>query len=68
MMNQSQVRTNDKVNDQPEIREIFSRFHCKEVSLTYTIGTGDPVKADELIFSNFKLKEQAEPDLFADCA
>lgn len=56
------------INDHPDMRDVFAPFHCKEVSLTYTVGSGDPVNADELIFSNFELKEQGEMDLFADCA
>ena len=51
------------INDHPEIREIFKCFHRKSVSLLYTVGN-QPTKAQELIYSNYDLKENITPSLF----
>jgi len=42
------------INDTPEIRKIFSKFHFLEVSLTYSIGKEGHTDAKELIYSNFE--------------
>ncbi len=54
------------INDHEDIREVFREFHQKSVSLLYTVGQKAPVKAKELIYSNFELKEAMprEKDLF----
>lgn len=39
------------INDVPEIRDLFSDFNFKEVSLNYSIGSGKGTKAKELIIS-----------------
>ncbi len=54
------------INDHPEIRNVFHRFHQKSVSLLYTVASKEPVEAAELIYSNFQLKEvfPREVDLF----
>ena len=54
------------INDHPEIREVFRPFHRKSVSLLYTVSSKEPVKVQELIYSNFELKNYAaqEIDLF----
>ena len=44
------------INDAPEIREIFSAFHMREVTTTWTISTaaaGGAKRASELIITNF---------------
>lgn len=40
------------INDRPEVREIFARFHLAEVDTTYQVGSA-PRPARELILSNF---------------
>nr|WP_319491793.1 DNA adenine methylase [uncultured Desulfobacter sp.] len=52
------------INDHPDIRKVFSQFIHKEVSLLYTIRSKGPTKANELIYSNYELKEYKEPTLF----
>ena len=54
------------INDHPDIREVFHGFYGKSVSLLYTVSAKEPVEADELIYSNFELKENVplEMDLF----
>lgn len=41
------------LNDTPEVRDLFARFHMEPVGLTYSVGT-QPVKARELIISDFE--------------
>lgn len=44
------------LNDKPEVREIFKKFHLLPVSTTYTIAkTGNGQKVKELLISNHKL-------------
>lgn len=52
------------INDHPDTRKVFSQFIRKKVSLLYTIGSKGPTKANELIYSNYELKEYKEPTLF----
>lgn len=54
------------INDHPDIREVFKDFRRKSVSLLYTVATTGPVEVNELIYSNFELKENIvqELDLF----
>ena len=43
------------INDRPLAREVFARFHCEAVPVTYTVGTvhgSGAQKAGELIVSN----------------
>ncbi len=40
------------INDRPEIRELFAAFEPREVSLKYTVGSGQPTEAKELIITN----------------
>lgn len=54
------------INDRPEVREIFKEFCYKEVSLLYTVGQEKPVKANELIYANYELKEAREPNLLSE--
>ena len=53
------------INDHQDIRAIFKSFYHKEVSLLYTVGQ-KPVEANELIYSNYKLKDYREPTLFSE--
>lgn len=42
------------LNDNPEVRRIFKRFHLKEVQTRYTSGSADRAKAvSELLITNF---------------
>lgn len=43
------------INDVPEIRQIFTGFHIKEVQTTYTTGTQSGKAAAELLVSNVDL-------------
>ena len=43
------------INDVPEIRQIFTGFHIKEVQTTYTIGTQSGKAAAELLIGNIDL-------------
>ncbi|WP_321495652.1 DNA adenine methylase [uncultured Desulfobacter sp.] len=52
------------INDHPDIREVFNYFPYKEVSLLYTVSQNGPVEANELIYSNFEMKEQTNQSLF----
>lgn len=54
------------INDHPDIRDVFKAFDYKKVSLLYTVSQKGPTEANELIFSNFELKESfhQEIDLF----
>ncbi|MCP3942656.1 MAG: DNA adenine methylase [Desulfobacteraceae bacterium] len=52
------------INDHPTIREIFQDFNQKKVSVDYTVGQKGPVKANELIYSNYELKERKSLSLF----
>lgn len=54
------------INDHPDIRAIFNEFNCKPVSLLYTVGQKGPITANELIYSNFEMKERNPPTLFSD--
>ncbi len=54
------------INDHPEMLEVFKDFNQKEVSLLYTVGQKGPVEANELIYSNYELKENKNMSLFAD--
>lgn len=40
------------LNDKPEVRNLFSDFHIKPVSLTYSVGAKNNTKANELIITN----------------
>jgi DNA adenine methylase len=40
------------INDRPEIREVFGRFVCEEVKLSYSISAGGGTEAAELIVTN----------------
>ena len=42
------------INDVPEIREMFSDFVMLPVSLSYSISSGAPTEARELIITNFE--------------
>jgi DNA adenine methylase len=45
------------INDTPEIRDVFGRFHVDEVRLSYTVsGTSAEAKARELIVSNREVR------------
>jgi DNA adenine methylase len=46
------------INDVPEIRSAFAAFPMAELHLNYTIGSGDPVEARELMITNC-----TEPDI-----
>ena len=49
------------INDVPAIREIFTGFQFKEVSLRYSINKEITTKADELLIANYLINiEQAE--------
>ena len=52
------------INDHPDIRKVFKDFNQKEVSLLYTVGQKGPVEANELIYSNYELKETEDLSLF----
>lgn len=54
------------INDHPEIRTIFTEFNCQEVSLLYTVSKAGPTEANELIYSNYKMKEKTSQSLFSD--
>lgn len=50
------------INDVPAIREIFTGFQFKEVSLRYSINKEATTEADELLIANYPINtEQAEP-------
>jgi len=40
------------INDVPQIREIYDRFHIKQVDTNYTIKAGAQKKVSELLISN----------------
>ena len=40
------------INDTPDARETFSRFHIRAAETTYSVGVGAAMKAAELIVSN----------------
>lgn len=44
------------INDAPEVRELFSRFHVDEVDLTYTIAKTQAKQVKELIVSNREVR------------
>lgn len=45
------------INDRPEVRKTFAKFHLKPVQTTYTIAGADKAKqVGELLISNVKLK------------
>ena len=49
------------INDVPAIREIFTGFQFKEVSLRYSINKEATTEADELLIANYPINiEQAE--------
>jgi len=48
------------INATPEMEDIFGRFHCDRVSVTYTVSKGAAKQSPELIVSNRKV----EGDLF----
>lgn len=52
------------INDHPDIREMFSCYNHKEVSLLYTISQTEPVEANELIYSNYEFKQNEDLSLF----
>ncbi len=50
------------LNDTPEVREIFAVFTIRQVQTTYTIGTDEGKKVNEVLISNYagvQLHEQA---------
>ena len=50
------------INDVPAIREIFTGFQFKEVSLRYSINKEATTEADELLIANYPINtEQVEP-------
>ncbi|MFN4124414.1 DNA adenine methylase [Pannonibacter indicus] len=42
------------INDVPEIRDVFSRFHQVPVNVTYSISDGPPREFGELVIANFE--------------
>ena len=40
------------INDRPEIRDLFGRFHVETVALKYSVSSEGPTDARELIVSN----------------
>jgi len=56
------------INDHPIAREAFSRFHMREIPISYTAARSVP-KVNELVFANYELPEVApaapedEPDV-----
>lgn len=44
------------LNDTPEVRELFGRFHMDEVELTYTIAKAGAKQVKELIISNREVR------------
>lgn len=44
------------INDRPEIRDLFGRFHCEPVRLTYTVSEGAGKEAQELIVTNAEVR------------
>jgi DNA adenine methylase len=42
------------INDHPIAREVFGRFHCRTVELTYTV-TKRPRKCTELLFADYPI-------------
>lgn len=47
------------INDRPEVRRIFRRFVINEIDTTYSIGSGAPQPAQELIITNFTQVQHA---------
>lgn len=45
------------INDVPAIREIFTGFQFKEVSLRYSINKETTTEADELLIANYPIKK-----------
>jgi len=44
------------INDRPEIRELFGRFHLEEARLKYSVSSGAATEAAELIICNREVK------------
>lgn len=44
------------LNDTPEVRELFGRFHMDEVALTYTVSKSSAKQVKELIISNREVR------------
>ncbi|WP_069337200.1 DNA adenine methylase [Sphingobium yanoikuyae] len=43
------------INDRPEVRQIFAGFDMLPIDTTYSIGSGKPSQAGELLISNFPI-------------
>jgi DNA adenine methylase len=53
------------INDTPEVRRVFSAFDQEVMSLTYTLGTGQPKDVAELVITPKGLpRRPAAPSLF----
>ena len=42
-----------RINDHPDIREVFGGFEIRPVSLNYTVSKGKHTNGRELLVSNF---------------
>ena len=48
------------LNDHEKIREVFSEFEIKPISLKYSIGKDQQSEGRELLISNFEMKEKQQ--------